>query len=196
VSALPPGRHLDLLLCALGTEERAQRALLAGDREAARPEFERAADLYRLSWRVAPPRSYGRLIGMLKAAVIAGDARDEAVYALASAGTACDSPPAAYAVAIAAIVTRDDDLARRAVAAMRDGDDAFVRTAAALEALLDGDAGAYCAALVEIVGSFEAREAHLTGVPIADTAVMLDALAAGRGLTGLPASPVLPPAGA
>ena len=75
---LPPGRHLDLLLSALGVEERAQRALLSGDAEAARRDFEHAADLYRLSWRVAPPRSYGRLIGMMKAAIIHGDAHDEA----------------------------------------------------------------------------------------------------------------------
>ncbi|MEW6582768.1 MAG: hypothetical protein AB1416_08410, partial [Actinomycetota bacterium] len=178
---LPPGRHLDLLLAALGTEERAQRALLAGDREAALPEFARAADLYRLSWRVAPPRSYGRLIGMLKAAVIAGDAQDEAIYALASAGTACDSPPAAYVVALAATVRGDDDLARRAARAMRGGDGAFSRTAAALEALANHDVEGYRTALREIVASFEEREEHLTGVAIADTAVMLDALAAARG---------------
>jgi hypothetical protein len=49
-----------------------QRALLAGDRDAARSAFTAAADLYRQSWEVAPATAYGRLVGMLKAAVLAG----------------------------------------------------------------------------------------------------------------------------
>ena len=39
---------------------------------------------------------------------------------------------------------------------------------------------------------FAAREAHLTGVPIADTAVMLETLAVPRRMACRPASPLVP----
>jgi hypothetical protein len=42
-----------------------------------------------------------------------------------------------------------------------------------------------------IVADFEGRDEHLTGVPIADTALMLERLAGG--LASRPASPLLPP---
>jgi hypothetical protein len=76
---------------------------------------------------------------------------------------------------------------------MREGSDAFGRTAAAIEALADGDAAAYTAALREIVADFESRSEHLTGVPIADTALMLELLAEDRGITGGIQSALLPP---
>jgi hypothetical protein len=43
-----------------------------------------------------------------------------------------------------------------------------------------------------IVEDFEGREAHLTGVPIADTALMLERLAERRGLAAHPESLLLP----
>jgi hypothetical protein len=42
------------------------------------------------------------------------------------------------------------------------------------------------------VRDFEGRDAHLTGVPIADTALMLEALAAPRGMTARVDSPLMP----
>ena len=100
---------------------------------------------------------------------------------------------AAYARAIAALVTGRDDEVPGAVATMHAGGEAFARTADALGALAAGDRAAYDPALRAIVADFEARDAHLTGVAIADTAIMLDRLAEPRGLGGLPPSPVLPP---
>src|SRR5574338_33085 len=96
------GPHLDVLREALEVEGGAQRLLIAGDASAA-AEFRRAAALYRQSWELAPPRSFGRLIGMLKASVLAGDAREAAEYALAEIGEP-DSAPSSYAVAVAALV--------------------------------------------------------------------------------------------
>ncbi|HWT26182.1 MAG TPA: hypothetical protein VN213_21925, partial [Solirubrobacteraceae bacterium] len=61
-----------LLEDAVAQEARGQRALLAGTPGAA-AELRAAAELYRRSWEAAPPRSFGRLVGMLKAAVLAGD---------------------------------------------------------------------------------------------------------------------------
>jgi hypothetical protein len=57
---------------AIERDAEGQRALFAGDDEAARSAFAAAAELYRESWLQAPPDSYGRLVGMLKAAVLAG----------------------------------------------------------------------------------------------------------------------------
>jgi hypothetical protein len=70
--------------------------------------------------------------------------------------------------------------------------EAFERTAAALRALAHDDAGAYGAALAAIEADFAGRDEHLTGVAIADTAVMLELLAAERGLAARPDSPLVP----
>ena len=43
------------------------------------------------------------------------------------------------------------------------------------------------------MADFAGRDAHLTGVAIADTAVMLEAFAAPRGMAANPPSPLLPP---
>jgi hypothetical protein len=184
--------HRALLLEAIEIEARAQQALLRGDVAVAREGFQAAADRYRASWEAAPPRSYGRLVGMAKAGVLAGSGGEEAVYVRRALGDACDSPPGCYALAIAALVQGDDHAALDAAAGMRTEDPAFSRTAAAIEALARGDAEGYAAALGGIVADFEERDAHLTGVPFADTAVMLERLARSRGLAARPASRLMP----
>jgi len=181
-----------LLLDAIAAEARGQRALLDGDAETAADAMRAAADGYRRSWEVAPPTSYGRLVGMLKAAVIAGDAEAEAAYARGALPDAPESPTAGYAVAVAALVQGDDAGAAAAARGMRAAGPAFVRAADAVEALATGDANAYAAAVAAIVADFEARERHLTGVPIADTALVLERLAEPRGLAASPSSALLP----
>jgi hypothetical protein len=192
---LPEGRHRDLLEQALAVEARAHRALLAGEGDAALLSLRAAAALYRASWEAAPPGSWGRLIGMLKAAVIAGDAVAEASYAEARIGEEATSPPAQYARAIAALVLGDDETAAAGAEGMRAGSDAFGRAADAVDALARRDAEDYEAALAAIVDDFEGRADHLTGVAIADTALMFERLAEPRGLAVRPASPLLPAAG-
>lgn len=54
------------------------RRLFAADELGARDLLREAAAAYRRSWEVAPPRSFGRLVGMLKAAVIVGGGDQEA----------------------------------------------------------------------------------------------------------------------
>jgi hypothetical protein len=103
------------------------------------------------------------------------------------------SPAASYVRAVAALVEDDDEAAARAADGMRGASPAFANAADAIAALARRDAGAYAAALSAIVADFEAREEHLTGVAIADTAVMLERLAAPRGLARRPRSRVLPP---
>jgi hypothetical protein len=88
----------------------------------------------------------------------------------------------------------DDVAAARAAEGMSAGDPAFQRAAEAIAALAAGEGPAYAAALDAIVADFAARDAHLTGVPIADTAVMLEVLAAPRGMARRPTSPLVPTA--
>lgn len=190
---LPEGPALDLLREAVRVEAGGQRALLAGDAAVAFERLAAASDLYRRSWELAAPDAYGRLIGMLKAAVLAGDAGEAAAYALAELGDGPPpSPPAAYARAIAALVQGDDATATAAAGVMRAGSEAFGRAAAAIAALCERDGAAFRDAVAAIVADFEGRSEHLTGVPIADTALMLERLAEGRGLASGVRSPLLP----
>jgi hypothetical protein len=187
-------RHRELLDAALMVEGDGHRALLAGDRDLAAAKLREAAGLYRESWQAAPPRSYGRLVGMLKASVLAGDAAEAARYVRAELGSGePDSPASWYAVGIGALVEGDDALAERAAAGMEEGSDAFVRAARAIRGLARSDHDEYTAAERAIVADFESRDQHLTGVPIADTALMLERLAEPRGMSAAPESALLPP---
>jgi hypothetical protein len=192
--AMAEGEHRDALMEAIRLEGEGHRALFAGDADTAAERLRAAAAAYRRSWELAPPRSFGRLIGMLKALVIAGgDPRAEAAYVREHVSEEDASPPAWYALAIAALVESDDALARRAAEGMRAaGVEPFLRTAAAIDALARGDAAAYAEAEAAIVADFEGRSEHLTGVPIADTALMLERLAERRGLAARPSSTLLP----
>ena len=178
---------------AVEREGAAQRALLSGDREGARSAFGEAAELYRQSWEVAPASAYGRLVGMIKAAVLAGGGSDEARFvrhALADGDP--ESVTAAYARALAALILDEDTDALVWAARMGTGSDAFGRTAQAIVALAAHDEGSFSVALTAIVGDFEQRAEHLTGVAIADTALMLSELGARRGMAVAIESPVLP----
>jgi hypothetical protein len=95
-------------------------------------------------------------------------------------------------LAVAALVEGDDASATRAAEAMAAGGPAFERAGAALGALARGDGASYREALGAVVADFERREAHLTGVPVADTALMLERLAERRRLAVRPASPLMP----
>jgi hypothetical protein len=185
-----------LLREAIDCERAAQQALLRGDAARSRTLFRAAAERYRGSWEAAGPQAYGRLIGLLKASILWGEGGHAAAYvraqlaaeAAALAGAAggtgeapAASPPACYALALAALAQGDDAAALP-----------FARTADALDALAHGDRDAYAAAVTAIVADFAAREEHLTGVAFADTAVMLERLAAPRGLAARPASSVMP----
>ena len=188
---MEPGPHVDEMQAAISVDGDGLRRLLDGDAAGGTARLLDAAARYRRSWELAPPRSYGRLVGMLKAAVIAGDAAEAAAYAREQVGEA-DSPPSHYVLAMAALVSGDDEGARRAATGMRAGSPAFGRAADAIEALADGDAGRYGVAVREIVEDFEGRDEHLTGVPVADTALMLERFAEARGLAAHPASALLP----
>ena len=191
---MQPGPHVEEMEAAIRADGEGLRALLDGDADRGRERLAEAMVRYRASWELAPPRSYGRLVGMLKAAVIAGDAAEpgEAAFYAREAVPEADSPPSSYVRAIAALVEGDDEAAAGFADGMRAGSPAFGRAADAITALAARDAGAYAAAVRAIVEDFEGRDEHLTGVAVADTALMLERLAEPRGLAAHPASALLP----
>ncbi len=188
---MQPGPHVEEMEAAIRADGEGLRALLDGDEERGRERLGEAVVRYRASWALAPPRRYGRLVGMLKAAVIAGDATAAAAYARDAVPEA-DSPPSAYVRAVAALVEGDDAAAARFAEGMRGGSPAFGRAADAVAALATHDGEAYSGAVRAIVADFEGRDEHLTGVPVADTALMLERLAEPRGLAAHPRSALLP----
>ena len=131
------------------------------------------------------------VVGYAKASILAGDNPSD--YVRDQLGDEGDSPPAWWALALAALAADDDTLARRAADGMSAGPEPFGRTAEAVAALARRDRDAYAAAVKAIVADFETRETHLTGVPIADTALVLERLAERRGLAAHPESALLPP---
>lgn len=177
------GRHLD---AALAAEADAYRALLAGSDAAA--ELRVARDAYLASHAETGPTSWGRLLGALKMAILAGNGvQDIARRAVAETDQA-DSPASAYLRALALVsLEQEPD-----VTPMLAGGDAFARTGRALAALAASDRAAYAGALAEIVADFEARDQHLSGVPIADTVLVLERLAAARGIAARPQSALVP----
>lgn len=202
---MPPRKHQELLTAAVALESDAQRALICGDAAAARAGFAQAAGLYRQSWELAHATAYGRLVGMLKAAVLAGAGPAEARYVqgeLSDAGpagptTGKGSPSAtgSYALALAALILGDDEEARERARSMSTGGEAFARTGEAIAALAAHDQSRYEVALAAIVGDFEqrgGRDQYLAGVAIADTALVLSVLGARRGMVVAIESPVLP----
>lgn len=179
------GEHRDLMIAAIRTEGAAHAALLAGDIAAATSAYADAAETYRASWKLAPPKSYGRLVGLLKAAVLGGTGSEAAAEVRAELNDdpdAAGSPVASYVLAVAALIAGDDDAVAPLAAVMEPRGGAFARTATALRALAAGDGEAYAAAVRAIVDDFASRDEHLTGVAIADTAIMLEIVAGERGL--------------
>ena len=177
------GAHLN---AALAAEAEAYRELLRGDD--ARPALLAARDAYLASHAESGTASWGRLVGALKMALLAGDGADPIAHrALVEVGDA-DTPASAYLRALAQVTLGE----RPDVATMLAGGDAFARTGRALAALGDGDGPAYAAALDEIVADFAARDQHLSGVAIADTALVLERLAEPRGIAVRPGGPLVP----
>jgi len=75
---------------------------------------------------------------------------------------------------------------------LRGRDDFPADVADALGAIAAGDQTAYRAAVAAILHSFETREEYLEDIPVADTVVVLQALAGPRGLAAALDSPLLP----
>lgn len=156
--------------------------LMAGDRESAAEWLRRSADRYRESWEAGTASgAWGRPIGMMKALLIAGeDASDAARWTLDLGPVASESQIGRYAAALALLVLDRDEEAGALAAGL--GESFPNDVADALRALAAHDGGACRAAIAAVRHSFETRDAFLEDVPVSDTALALDALAAERGL--------------
>jgi hypothetical protein len=157
-------------------------SLMAGDREGAAEWLRRSAERYRESWDAgAAPDAWGRPIAALKALLIAGeDATGAARWTLDAGAAEAESAIGRYAGVLALIVLDRDEEAVTLAAGLGEGFPGEV--AAALVAVATRDAETYDSAAAAIRKSFDARDAFLEDLPVADTALALDALAARRTL--------------
>jgi hypothetical protein len=169
--------------------------LMLGRREEAGEWFDRAARRYRESYDDAPPESWGRPIGALKARILAGDwsgAEEEARWALFEGAADADSPIGRYAGALALLTLGRDDDARPVAGSLRERDDFPGDVADALATLAAEDTLGYTYAVESVLESFARRDEYLEDIPVADTVIVLQALADRRGLAVELASPLLP----
>jgi hypothetical protein len=169
---------------------------MLGRTEEAETWLRLAADEYATSWHAAPPGSWGRPIAMIRCRLLAGDvegARADASAALDAGAAVAAGPIGGYCAALALLVLGRDAEAAPIVARIGDEGLEPVAVARGLEALAASDEGAYAAARVDVLQSFEGRDAFLEDVRVADTVLALDALARERGLPTPPLdSPLLP----
>ncbi len=109
------------------------------------------------------------------------------------AGSAdAEGPIGRYAASLALLVLGRDEEARPIAESVRHRDDFPADVADALAALASGDAAAYDTAVRSVLESFETREEYLEDIPVADTVIVLQALAARRGRAVPLESPLLP----
>lgn len=169
--------------------------LMQGRTDEAADWFARAAARYRESFSDAPPDSWGRPIGAIKSLVLAGDwppAEEAAEWALETGAAEADSPIGRYAAALALLVLGRDAAARPHADAIRTRDDFPGAVGDALAYLAAADVLGYTEAIEAVLESFESRDEYLEDLPVADTVLVLQALAARRGLSASLTSPLLP----
>jgi hypothetical protein len=167
-------------------------------RDEARDWLGRAAARWRESWEHAPSGSWGRPVGVLKAALIVGDAADSedvARWVLNETGAAAaESPIGRYAAAVAYLTLDDGVQGLRLAETLRRRDDFPDDVAEALFAIGARSPDDFAEALESVLVSFETRDKHVEGMPVADTVLALNALAANRSVgIELRSSSVLPP---
>jgi hypothetical protein len=169
--------------------------LMAGKREEAAQWFDLAARRYRESYDLAPPGSWGRPIGALKSRILAGDwagAEEEARWALAEGAAEAETPIGRYAGALALLTLGRDEDARPVANSLRERDDFPHDVADALATLAAEDTLGYTYAIEAVLESFEQRDEYLEDMPVADTVIVLQALAGRRHMAADLASPLLP----
>jgi hypothetical protein len=168
--------------------------LMAGRTDESAEWLRRAADHYRESWADAPPDSWGRPIAAMKALLLAGDDASEAArWALDAGAATAESPIGRYAGTLAMLVLGDNVGARVLGTTLRDTSDFPPAVADALVEVAGADRVDYQISLEDILESFEQRTDFLEDIPVADTVLVLQRLAAARDLAvDLAPSPMLP----
>ena len=170
--------------------------LMEGREQEAAEWLHRAAERYRESFGDAPPGSWGRPIGAIKALLLAGDwpaAEDAARWALDAGAAEAESPIGRYAAALAELVLGRRTEAREHADWIRTHDDFPTDVGDALAFLAAQDILGYQVAVEAVLESFEKREEYLEDIPVADTVLVLQALAGRDGLAADLSSGLLPP---
>jgi hypothetical protein len=169
--------------------------LMGGNTNSARVWFANAVERYRESYEHAPPGSWGRPIGMLKAHVLAGDwsgADADANWTLEQGAADAESPIGRYAATLASLILGRDDEARVLADGLRTRDDFPADVGDALALLAAKDPVGYTEAVAAVLESFEQRDEYLEDLPVADTVLVLQALASRRGIEAELISALLP----
>ena len=169
--------------------------LMAGRGDKASEWFHRAAERYRESIVDAPAGSWGRPIGAMKALVLAGDweaAEEAAGWALELGAADHESPIGHYAAALARLVLGRDHDAVIHADTIRTHPEFPHDVGDALAFIAAQDVVGYTYAVENVLESFETRDEYLEDIPVADTVLVLQALAARRGFVVELSSPLLP----
>jgi hypothetical protein len=190
----PDGRQKQLVRIAMAASGAGLARLMQGRGAEAAGWLSRSAERYRESYEHAPPGSWGRLIGALKSRMLAGDwagAADDARWVLEQRPTDSESPIGAYAAVLALLVLAEDEDAAVKVEGLV-APEFPEPVAAALQGLAAHELDAYTDGVKRVLEAFEKREEYLEDIPVADTVIVLEALAARRGLAAGLRSPLLP----
>jgi hypothetical protein len=169
--------------------------LMLGQLDEAAVWLGHASDRWRESWEHATPTSWGRPIGAIKAALIARDddaAGASAAWALGLGCAEAESPIGLYAATLALLVVGRDGEAASLAELLCEHDDFPRPVAEALAGVGARSESRYGTAVERVLRSFETRDAYLEDVPVADTVIVLQALAGRRGLAVELDSPLLP----
>jgi hypothetical protein len=169
--------------------------LMQGRDDEASEWLHRAAEQYRTSMADAPPESWGRPIGAMKALVIADDwpaAEDAARWALDLGAAKSPSPIGRYAATLAHLILSDNEAARPLAGSLRERDDFPNDVADALATIAAEDRLGYVYAVETVLESFATRDEYLEDIPVADTVIVLQALAQKRGIAAELSSSMLP----
>jgi hypothetical protein len=168
--------------------------LMQGRRAESAGWFARSAERYRESFEDAPSGSWGRLIGAVKSRILAGEwggATEDARWALEQEPAASGSPIGVYAAALALLTVAEDEQAAGTAAGLS-GDEFPGAVRDAVATLAAHDREGYAEAVKRVLESFETRDEYLEDIPVADTVIVLEALAARRGFAAGLESPLLP----
>lgn len=169
--------------------------LMQGQNEAAAEWLARAAERYRESFVEAPPGSWGRPIGAIKSRILAGDwaaAEHEARWALEAGAAEAESPIGRYAACLALLVLGRDREARVHADWIRTHEGFPAEVGDGLAMIAAQDVAGYILAVEAVLESFETRDEYLEDIPVADTVLVLQALAAQRDMAAELESPLLP----
>jgi hypothetical protein len=169
--------------------------LMEGRRDDAAVWLARAAHRYRESFADAPAGSWGRPIGAIKARILAEDwpaAEGDARWALDAGAAEAESPIGCYAAVLAFLVLGEDRQARVLADSIRLRDDFPHDVADALAGIAAPEPILYVEGIESVLRSFETRDEYLEDIPVADTVIVLQALAGRRGFETELSSPLLP----